>query len=57
MDQQFEINCQSTYIYILSVIDCDTVHVDRKISDHDGTYVSVEYACICSVIKSIRYII
>jgi hypothetical protein len=41
----------------ISVIDCDTVHVDRKISDHDGTYVSVEYACICSVIKSIMYII
>ena len=26
----------------IPVIDCDTIHIDREISDHDGTYVSID---------------
>jgi hypothetical protein len=28
----------------IPVIDCDTIPIDREISDHDGTYVRIDCA-------------
>jgi hypothetical protein len=29
-------------MFAIPVIDCDTIPIDREISDHDGTYVSID---------------
>jgi hypothetical protein len=31
-----------TILDLISIIDSDTIHIDRELSDHDGTYLTID---------------